>query len=68
MISCAATMQGLANLGEKNSTTRSEAKVTCPEDNSIGYFTGRTRTSNAGYTMKEYKCLMFGHLFWVRAQ
>jgi len=39
----------------------------CPEDGGNSYFTGRTRTSSAGYLLYEYKCMMFGHVFWAKA-
>lgn len=44
------------------------ADVRCPEDNSGAYFTGRTRTSSAGFQLREYKCYGYGHLFWVRVR
>ena len=45
----------------------SHAAITCPEDDSGAYFTGKTRTSSAGKLMKQYKCNLYGHLFWVKA-
>ena len=41
--------------------------VTCPEDDSGAYFTGKTRVSANGKLMKQYKCNAYGHLFWVKA-
>ena len=43
------------------------ATITCPEDDSGAYFTGKTRTSQAGKLLKQYKCNSYGHLFWVKA-
>lgn len=48
-------------------TAATLASPTCPEDDSKAYFTGRTRTSSAGKQMKEYKCYLYGHLFWAQA-
>jgi len=45
-----------------------KANPKCPEDDSNSYFTGRTRTSSVGYVMYEYKCMMFGHLFWAKSR
>ena len=41
--------------------------ITCPEDDSGAYFTGKTRVSSAGKLLKQYKCNSYGHLFWVKA-
>lgn len=41
------------------------ASPTCPEDGSGAYFTGRTRTSDSGKLMKEYRCNRYSHLFWA---
>jgi uncharacterized protein (UPF0333 family) len=41
------------------------ADVTCPIDHSSAYFTGNTKTDVSGKLLKEYKCNMYGHLFWV---
>jgi len=47
---------------------QARADVKCPEDDSRAYFTGRTRTNDAGRLMKEYKCYQYGHLFWIRSK
>ncbi len=47
--------------------TSAAATITCPEDDSGAYFTGKTRTNESGKLMKQYKCNMYGHLFWVRS-
>jgi len=49
------------------SVTATAANPKCPEDGSTSYFTGKMRTSTAGYLMYEYKCASYGHLFWAKA-
>jgi len=46
----------------------SMADVTCPIDGSGAFFTGKTKTDVSGKLLYEYKCNMFGHLFWVVSQ
>jgi len=40
------------------------AGVTCPVDGSGAFSTGATRNVN-GHIMWEYKCELYGHVFWV---
>ena len=42
-----------------------DGNVTCGIDNSTSYFTGRTQTAENGKQMWLYRCIMFGHEFWV---
>lgn len=39
--------------------------VSCPIDNSMGTFTGSTKTDGWGHLWKQYRCAM-GHYFWGR--
>lgn len=43
-------------------------QVKCPIDNSDAYFTGKTTTAENGKLLKLYKCLLYGHEFWVVAE
>jgi hypothetical protein len=40
-------------------------RVTCPIDNSLSYFTGKTKTDVSGKLLWLYKCTLYGHEFWV---
>lgn len=46
----------------------SAADVTCPIDGPGAYFTVKTKTDVSGKLLYEYRCKMFGHLFWVVSQ
>jgi len=41
-----------------------QATVKCPLDDSKAYFTGKTKISENGKLLKEYKCTSYSHLFW----
>jgi len=43
----------------------SSQNVKCPIDGSGAYFTGKTKTAENGKLLKLYKCLQFGHEFWI---
>ena len=44
------------------------ANVTCPIDDSIAYFTGKTKVDVSGKLLYQYKCSSYGHLFWTVRQ
>lgn len=41
--------------------------VNCPKDRSAAFFTGQTTVDVSGKQLRLYKCMAFGHEFWVPA-